>query len=190
MKSKQATLDSLHAQLRTTSAALADSRRTLEDLQNAVQAQQIARQKVANLSQAREDEQHRLLQEQSRSSQPNPSSSWETELSAMLSAADSQNQLEDGPVQTMLPSTAVLKARIKAVKDRRDMTQKLVQALKGKSRDVEIKYRRVVALCTDAREDEVDTVMDNLLKAIESERDELDIGRVRRFLSGVGGIVR
>jgi regulatory protein SWI6 len=54
---------------------------------------------------------------------------------------------------------------------------------------VEIKYRRVVALCTGVPETEVDAVVDGLLKAVESEKDELEIGRVRRFLGGVEGVV-
>ncbi|KAH7163439.1 hypothetical protein B0J13DRAFT_431670 [Dactylonectria estremocensis] len=186
MKTKQASLDSLHSTLRTTSTQLGESRRSLEHLAATLKKQQLARQKVANLSHAREDEQVRLMQEQSRTSQPNPSSSWETELSAMLEAAeDSAPAGEEG----MLPSAAVLKARIRALEGRREMTRKMVYALKGRSRDVEVKYRRVVALCTGVQEAEVDAVVDGLLKAVESEHDELEIGRVRRFLGGVEGVV-
>ncbi|ODA82729.1 hypothetical protein RJ55_01238 [Drechmeria coniospora] len=187
MKAKQASLDTLHATLRTTSTQLGDARRNLEHLTATVKKQQLARQMVANLAHAREDEQVRLMNEQSLSSQPNPSSSWETELAAILEAA-----VESGPgggFEDMLPSSVVLRARIRAMEGRRDVTRKMVQALKGKSREVEVKYRRVVALCTGVQESEVDAVVDSLLKAVESERDELDIGRVRRFLGGVEGVV-
>ncbi|KAF7561797.1 hypothetical protein G7046_g2345 [Stylonectria norvegica] len=187
MKSKQTSLDTLHNTLRTTSTQLGDARRTLDHLATTVKKQQLARQKVANLSHAREDEQVRLMHEQTRTSQPNPSSSWETELSAMLEAAADSAQGFSG--EGMLPSAAVLKARIRAVEGRREMTRKMVQALKGRSRDVEVKYRRVVALCTSVQEDEVDAVIEGLIKAVESERDELEIGRVRRFLGGVEGVV-
>lgn len=64
----------------------------------------------------------------------------------------------------------------------------MVQALKGRSRDVEQKYRRVIAICTSVPEDEVDAVVDGLLKAAESESDQLDPGRVRRFLGGVEAV--
>ncbi|PFH57490.1 hypothetical protein XA68_15003 [Ophiocordyceps unilateralis] len=187
MKSKQASLDALHATLRTASTQLGDARRNVEHLTAAVKKQQLARQRVANLAHAREDEQMRLMNEQSRSSQPNPSSSWETELSAMLEAAE-ESSAGFGR-EAMLPSAAVLRARIRAIEGRRDVTRKMVQALKGRSRDVEVKYRRVVALCTRVKENEVDAVIDNLVKAVESEREELDVGRVRRFLSGVEGVV-
>lgn len=187
MKAKQLSLDTLHSTLRTTSSQLGDSRRTLEHLSATLKKQQLARQKVANLSHAREEEQIRLMKDQTSTSQPNPSTSWQTELSAMLEAA------EDSPSaggESLLPPAAVLKARIRALEGRRDMTRKMVHALKGRSRDVEVKYRRVVALCTGVQEAEVDAVVDGLLKAVESEREELEIGRVRRFLGGVEGVVR
>ncbi|KAF4994088.1 hypothetical protein FGRMN_6003 [Fusarium graminum] len=188
MKAKQASLDTLHSTLRTTSTQLGEARRSLEHLSATLKKQQLARQKVANLSHAREDEQVRLMQEQSRASQPNPSSSWETELSAMLEAADDTSG-GGFSGEGLLPSAAVLRARIRAVEGRREMTRKMVAALKGRSRDVEVKYRRVVALCTGVHEEEVDAVIDGLLKAVESEHEELEINRVRRFLGGVEGVV-
>ncbi|KAF4981277.1 hypothetical protein FZEAL_2903 [Fusarium zealandicum] len=188
MKSKQASLDTLHSTLRTTSTQLGEARRSLEHLSATLKKQQIARQKVSNLSHAREDEQVRLMQEQSRTSQPNPSSSWETELSAMLEAADDTSG-GGFSGEGLLPSAAVLRARVRAVDGRREMTRKMVSALKGRSRDVEVKYRRVVALCTGVQEAEVDVVVDGLLKAVESEHEELEIARVRRFLGGVEGVV-
>ncbi|SPJ71266.1 related to transcription factor [Fusarium torulosum] len=188
MKAKQASLDTLHSTLRTTSTQLGEARRSLEHLSATLKKQQLARNKVANLSHAREHEQVSLMQEQSRASQPNPSSSWETELSAMLEAADDTSG-GDSSGEGLLPSAAVLRARIRAVEGRREMTRKMVAALKGRSRDSEVKYRRVVALCTGVQEDEVDAVIDGLLKAVESEHEELEINRVRRFLGGVEGVV-
>lgn len=189
MKTKQISLDSLHKTLRSTSTQLGDARRKIESLTTSVTKQQLARRKVSNLAHAREDEQMRLMNEQSRSSQPNPSSSWETELGAMLEAAEEQNASGGFGAEGMLPSAAVLKARIRAIEARRDVTRKMVQALQGRSRDVEVKYRRVVALCTGVAEGDVDAVIDGLLKAVESEREELEIDRVRRFLGGVEGVV-
>lgn len=191
MKSKQVSLDALHATLRITSTQLGEARRTLDHLAATLKKQQLARQRISNLAHAREDEQVSLMNEQSGSSQPNPSTTWETELSAMLEAAEESSAASGGGYRSegMLPSGAVLRARIRAIEGRRDVTRKMVQALKGRSRDVEIKYRHVVALCTGVQESEVDAVVDGLLKAVESERDELDIGRVRRFLGGVEGVV-
>jgi regulatory protein SWI6 len=184
MKVKQAALDSLHTSLRTTSTQLSEARRTLDALQATARQQQLARQRVGNLSHAREDEKVRLSQEQSRTGQTKAvNGAWETELGAVLEAA-SNNEAAG-----LLPSAAVLRARINAVTNRREMTRKMVFALKGRSRDVEIKYRKVVALCTSVPEGEVDAVVEGLLRAVESEKGELELGRVRRFLGGVEGVV-
>lgn len=109
-------------------------------------------------------------------------SSWETELSTVLESSDE-------PSAAFLPSATVLKTRIKALQETQTKTRNLVRGLQSKSRDVEVKYRHVVSLCTGVPEGDVDAVIDGLIKAVESERDELDIGRVRRFLGGVEGVV-
>lgn len=191
MKSKQASLDNLHSTLRTTSSQLGEARRSIEQITATLKKQQLARQKVANLTHAREDDQFRIMNEQSNAAQANPSSSWETELAAMLEAAEEASTSGSGGFASegMLPSATILRARIRAIESRREVTRKMVMALKGRSRDVEVKYRRVVALCTGVPETEVDAVVDGLLKAVESEKDELEIGRVRRFLGGVEGVV-
>ncbi|KAL6808906.1 hypothetical protein GGI42DRAFT_340175 [Trichoderma sp. SZMC 28013] len=189
MKSKQASLDNLHSTLRTTSTQLGEARRSVEQITATLKKQQLARQKVANLTHAREDDQFRIMNEQSNAAQSNPSSSWETELAAMLEAAEEASTSAGFASEGMLPSATILRARIRAIESRREVTRKMVMALKGRSRDVEVKYRRVVALCTGVPETEVDAVVDGLLKAVESEKDELEIGRVRRFLGGVEGVV-
>jgi regulatory protein SWI6 len=184
IRTKQAVIDNLHASLRITSTHLGDCRRTLETLQATVKKQQLARQQVANLSHARDDEQVRLVQEQGRAGRPETMSlAWETELSAVLEAANGTGEAG------LLPSTKILRARMNALTNRREMTRKMVHALKGRSRDVEVKYRRVVSLCTGVGEEEVDAVVDGLVRAVESEKGELEIGRVRRFLGGVEGTV-
>ncbi len=91
-----------------------------------------------------------------------------------------------------LPATAVLRARGSALQARMDATRKNVAALRGRSRDTEVKYRRVVALCTGVPETKLagpgpgaEEFLDKLLRAVESEKGELELGRVRRFLGGV-----
>jgi regulatory protein SWI6 len=184
MKSKQAAVDTLVNALRSASTQLGEARRSLDSLQATVKKQQLTRQKVANLSHAREDEQMRLVQEQGRTGRTETvSAAWETELGAVLEAAS------DNEPAGLLPAEAVLRARINAVTNRREMTRKMVMALKGRSRDVELKYRRVVALSIGVPEGEVEAVVDGLLRAVESEKGDLELGRVRRFLGGVEGVV-
>lgn len=87
-----------------------------------------------------------------------------------------------------LPASAILRARINAVRSRSNETRRAVGGLKARGRDVELKYRHLVSLCTRRPDGEVDTLLDGLTRAVESEKAELEITRVRRFLGGVEGV--
>ena len=179
-----------------------------------MKSQLLTRQKIANLSRARDEEQKRVLRlehthgpldeaQSDGNSKGGVGGAWEAELTSILEkAAAAEKQLpntnSDGaatnsnpnpsPVaiaNDLLPTTAVLRARIAALRARADATRHNVGALRLRSRDTEVKYRRVVALCTGVPEAEVEGVVDNLLRAVESEKGELEIARVRRFLGGV-----
>lgn len=141
--------------------------------------QSLTRQKILNLARGREEEQTRLLHIEQSQGPLDPSiAAWESELSASSDTAGN------------LPTASLLRARIQALHARTDITRKAVGSLKGRSKDVELKYRRVVALCSSVPESNVDVVIDGLLRAVESEKDGLEIGRVRRFLGGVDGVVQ
>ncbi|KAF7524939.1 hypothetical protein G7054_g11251 [Neopestalotiopsis clavispora] len=178
MKKKQADLDSLHASLRTTSQQLGDAKKDLDELQEKAQNQNLTRQKIYNLSRGRDEEQNRLQQiEQSHGPSEPGASAWEVELATST------------PINVeTLPSAAVLRARLQSLRSRTDVSRKTVGSLKGRSKDIENKYRRVVALCSGVPESDVEAVIDSLLRAVESEKDGLEIGRVRRFLGGVDGV--
>ncbi|KAI0007669.1 apses-domain-containing protein [Xylariaceae sp. FL0662B] len=185
LKKKQTDLDALHASLRTTSTQLGEARRILEGLQSTFKEQSLTRQRIFNLSRGRDEEQKRLLRLEQNHGRLDMGGAWEKELTMALESASGG----DTSNATTLPSAVILRARIQALKSRTGATRKGVDALKGRSTDVELKYRHVVALCTNVQEGEVDTVVDGLLRAVESEKGELEIGRVRRFLGGVDGVV-
>ncbi|KAI0376311.1 apses-domain-containing protein [Hypomontagnella monticulosa] len=182
LRKKQQDVDSLHASLRTTSTQLGDARRQLETLQTAAKSQSLARQKISNLSRGRDEEQKRAAWLEQSYGRLDPNHSWEAELANVLEPAEG-----DAPNAALLPTSAVLRARIQALKGRTEVMRKNVGNLKGRSKEAEIKYRRVLALCTGVNEGEIDVVIDNLLRAVESEKGELEIGRIRRFLGGVDG---
>ncbi|GAB1318377.1 transcriptional regulator swi6 [Madurella fahalii] len=199
LKKKQEAIDSLHNSLRTTSAQVGEARRTLETLQEKLKAQQLARQKVVNLTKACEEEEYQLLQLEQRHGRLDvvSASSWEMELEADLKAlAAPKAQTATPPVNghdlnsnrdvaARLPGVTVLRARIKALRERSFQTRQAVGALQARSKERELKYRRLVGLCTRRPESELDTLLDTLTRAVESEKGELEIGRVRRFLGGV-----
>ncbi|KAL1843238.1 hypothetical protein VTJ49DRAFT_2569 [Mycothermus thermophilus] len=208
LKKKQEAIDTLHNSLRTTSAQVGEARRSLEALQEKLKAQQLARQKVSNLKRACQEEEYQLLQLEQRHGRLDVDSAnaWEMELEAVLdqvATLQQQQQQNSGaggdghiPVRPVapeelvsrLPERAVLQARIRALRERSTQTQRAVEALRARSKDRELKYRRLVALCTRRPEGEVDSLLDTLTRAVESEKGELEIARVRRFLGGVEGV--
>lgn len=213
LKKKQLDLDSLHASLRTTSTQLGEARRSYEALQATTKSQFLTRQKIINLTRARDEEHNRVLRLKQAHGPLDEShgdgdakggigGAWEFELNTILEkvAVAATQPSTDGDAANpnpnpspspktiandLLPATAVLRARVAALRARADATRKNVGALRSLSRDTEVKYRRVVALCTGVPEPEVESVVDNLLRAVESEKGELEIARVRRFLGGV-----
>ncbi|KAL1888894.1 transcriptional regulator swi6 [Sporothrix stenoceras] len=198
MKAKQHSVESLHASLRTTSSQLGEARRTLDTLEEKAKTQQQSRQKVTNLSRARDEEQFRVMElEQARGrahSDPSVATSWEAEVESLTSmpapssGSEGMNGTSAGD-SPGLPSSSILRARINALRLRTAETRQAEQALKSRSREIELKFRRLVALATKCSDADVDNHLDGLMRAVESEKGELEIGRVRRFLGGVEGVV-
>ncbi|KKA29306.1 hypothetical protein TD95_002376 [Thielaviopsis punctulata] len=181
IKAKQVSVDSLHKEIRAASATLAEARRNLEAIQDKVRKQTHARQQIANLLHARDDEQFRAGREAVQSgARDDAISTWDAEL---------KDALADNTPKA-LPRLEVLATRTKALTERKEIMRKMVAALKGRSKVTEVKYRKVVSLCTGMPVEEVDRVLDGLLRAVESEKAELELSRVRRFLGGVDGVVQ
>ncbi|POS72325.1 hypothetical protein DHEL01_v209286 [Diaporthe helianthi] len=180
LKAKQETLDELQTALRANSSRLAETRRNLEVVKDKAKQQQVNRQQVANLSRELESLQYRMghMDNEQAASQSNSAAAWEDELERALNSADHQ---------PALPDAGILRARLKATTDILNTMKDKVSILKGTSRDIEYKYRRLVALAANCPEGQVDDLLEGLVRAVESEKGELEIGRVRKFLGGVGG---
>jgi len=111
------------------------------------------------------------------------------ELDHVLKAMASGAQEKDGaPLGATLPNTATLRARINALRNRTSQTQQAVASLQARSKERELQYRRLVSLCTKCPDAEVESLLETLTRAVESEKGELEITRVRRFLGGVEAV--
>jgi hypothetical protein len=164
---------------------------------------------VSNLKRACQEEEYQLVQLEEQHGRLDVASAnaWEMELELVLdeiagpsSRGAQQQPSADTPMNgyhadspadeqaARLPGAAVLRARVNALRDRSAQTSRAVEALQARSKDRELKYRRLVALCTHRPETEVDALLETLTRAVESEKGELEIGRVRRFLGGVEGV--
>ncbi|KAK3627979.1 transcriptional regulator swi6 [Elasticomyces elasticus] len=89
-----------------------------------------------------------------------------------------------------VPSPKTLQARVNAYLTHNATLQGQADELKGRSREIEDLYRRVVSLCTGVEEGMVVESLPALVAAVESERGgvrEEEAGRVREFLRRVDG---
>lgn len=193
LKQKQDTIDELHSGLRQSSTRLAETRRNLETVREKLKQQQLHRQKVANLSRELESIQYRMgsVEQQHASSQNSSAAAWEEELDTAVSSAAADAPTADAQPNkavAALPDANILRARLKATTDVLTAMQNKVSGLRGSSRDTEDKYRRLVALAASCPEDQVDELLEGLVRAVQSEKGELEIGRVRKFLGGVDGV--
>lgn len=180
LKAKQETLDELQTALRANSSRLAETRRSLDIVKEKAKQQQVNRQQVANLSRELESLQYRMghMDSEQAASQSNSAAAWEDELERALGTTGHK---------AALPDANILRARLKATTDILNTMKDKVSNLKGTSRDIEYKYRRLVALAANCPESQVDDLLEGLVRAVESEKGELEIGRVRKFLGGVDG---
>lgn len=184
LKKKQDTLNELHSGLRTASTQLAETRRKTELVREKLKTQQLHRQRVANLARELENIQYRMgaMSNEHGATQSSAASAWEDELANLPSPAS------PNATTAKLPDTPLLRARLAATAAVLASTKDKFAALHGSSRELETKYRRLVALAASCDEASVDDVLESLVRAVQSERGELEIGRVRKFLGGVDAV--
>lgn len=190
MQAKQSIIDSIHNQLRESSAQLGEERRRLERLQIRAKQREERVQKIANLEKATVEENFRLSQSH------HDQIAQDTEM--RLGEADRTFQFPpnvetDSPIPDLLdtdspPSSSTLRARINAFATNNETLESKVRVLKAKSRDLEKKYKRIICLCTRVHEDKVDDLLENLCRAVDSEHGDVELARVQDFLQKVEGV--
>lgn len=115
---------------------------------------------------------------------------WENELAASIDRLSSATTMaEREAALAALPSLQVLRARARHARTTLESTLSAAANLRAHGAEYEGKLRRLVALCTGLREEEVDAAAEGLERAVESEKTELEIPRVRRFLGNMDAVV-
>jgi regulatory protein SWI6 len=209
MDAKQKIIDTIHKQLRESSAQLGEERRRLETLQKRAEKREQRKHKISNLRRAADEEHFRLGQLQRQHNQTVGSDGREMRLGdadkdlavpagilpdkVVANVTLHQGQpihLEQAQLQkiTGLPSTHILRARLNAYAANNEALSDAVKGLKGKSSDLEKKYRRVIALCTGVEDGKVDGVLASLFRAVNSEVGDVELTRVREFLRRVDSV--
>lgn len=96
-----------------------------------------------------------------------------------------QHQHQQNGQYNDIPAKSILKARIKAYKANEQKLQSFAKELQGRSAELEQKFRRIVAQCASIKEGQVDSLLEGLVQAVESDPGEVDLSRVAGFLRKV-----
>lgn len=115
---------------------------------------------------------------------------YEGDISKLLEAESKEqimeqirNQIPAEKIQSMLPPTVLLKARINAYKRNDKHLTNVLDTISTKQSELENKFRRVLSLCLKIDENKVDNMLDGLLQAISSEDpQDIDTDEMQDFL--------
>lgn len=193
ISTKQSQIDELHSRLREATQNLSESRQNLEILKQSEIKLNELKQRITNLDKATSEEEQRFIDQ---TTELGSIGNYDVDFDAdePFRVWPIYNAYQESPDQTPdprnvnlqeIPPSVVLKARITAYKENERNLNSIIEELRSNSTKLESKFRRVVALCTGVEENTIDSILDGLVQAVESDPDEVDMGRVVGFLRKV-----
>jgi len=203
MNAKQAQIDTIHAKLREASATVGVERARLEELKSQAKERDDRKLKISNLLRAQEDQRASLKQQQQQYGQQiadNVMQLGDADKGLAIPAGNILSNINPNPHQPQvldqaqrqvlasLPPTHILRARVNAYRANNENLEASIRSLHSKNSALAAKYRKIISVCTSVAENDVDSVLHNLLRAVESEQNDVELGRVREFLQRVDGV--
>lgn len=205
IQAKQSLIDQTHTKLRETTSLLNDERRRLVELQRKSDDRKALRQRIANLRRA--NDQQRAYLSSNATGRP-ASSPIEIRSDIKVGEADAGLDIDttilplshdhSQPLQILpqqreylatLPPTAILKARTTAYQKNNARLEAQAKRLHDQSSELETQLRKLVCLCLNVEEGQLDQMAGSLHAAVQSEAGEdVDLARVREFLRRVEGL--
>jgi hypothetical protein len=207
MDAKMAKIDSIHVKLRESSAILGQERSRLDAMKKETKERDERKLKISNLRRAAEEERARLTQMQQQYGRLNgeaemrlgdadkglaiPGGAIPANVLSNINPSSHQPQVLDQAQRQLLaslPPAHILRARVNAYTANNEALAEDVRSLQIKSSELAAKYRKIISVCTGVAEEEVDKLLNNLLRSMESEPADLELGRIREFLQRVDGV--
>lgn len=205
IQAKQSLIDQTHTKLRETTSLLNDERRRFAELQRKSDDRKALRQRIANLRSA--NDQQRAYLSSNATGRP-ASSPIEIRSDIKVGEADAGLDIDttilplshdhSQPLQILpqqreylatLPPTAILKARTTAYQKNNARLEAQAKRLHDQSSELETQLRKLVCLCLNVEEGQLDQMAGSLHAAVQSEAGEdVDLARVREFLRRVEGL--
>lgn len=174
-----------HAELRGATNALSEARQRLEHLRSLSSKRDAMLKRALNLERALHDEDAKFQAHSSgadASFEGNFDADQPFRTRALFQAPRDKEWTPQEMAQVDIPSQQVLYARVRAYRKNQADLERTSGELRGRSTELEHKFRRVIALSTGVAEDKVDELLEGLVQAVESDSGEVDINRVAGFL--------
>jgi septal ring factor EnvC (AmiA/AmiB activator) len=179
LRSLQERVDTTTFQIRELSSQQTALSTQVETAQARHRARQERKQRIQNFRRAVSDMRDRVG--------PSKSNGSRTSSPPLLTVGDADREftLPISPnhhTSANLPDTNTLNAHFSTYKSLNASLAAHHMSLKARDTELEHKYRKVVSLCTDVPEVNVDSVLPQLVLAVESETEN-EVGRIREFLN-------
>lgn len=197
----------MNHRLRDEGIALAEERQRLRDLQAKSREKHELEQKIANLKRSNAELKGQLSLPNSQLPNGMPESvaigeadkgldfGGHLALVEQMFANGEENFDPNGPLSpeqraflSSLERVEVLRGRTSAYQQHNADLESQADKLRGRSHELEERYRKIVSICTGVEVAKVDEMLDNLLQAVMSDQKEnVELGKVRDFLRMVQG---
>lgn len=192
LSTKQKRVDNLRTQLRDVTTRLNDQRALLSISRAKAQARTERHLKIQTLRRIASEERQKLnALYTSHGIVPSPSiapmkvGDADTSLSILPPSISPTSVLESPALLRSLPTASSLRSLVNTYAENNAMLERSILDLKGRSRDVEDKYRRLIGRCVGVEATRVDGLIESLMEAVESEGGDVELGRVKEFLGRV-----
>lgn len=201
MKDKEDILNKTNAALKKSSASLIEEKKRLEHLSAKDQEQEELKQKVKNLKKFNQELRQQMatttpIQEGVRVGEADKGLNLDGKIDNVKhlfpnGTKDLGSNLNSEQIQllTSLERAEVLTGRVQAYQTHNALLENEARSLKGRSKELENKYRKIISLCTNTPDEKIDTLLDSLTQAVVSEQKDMassmDLKRIRDFLRSV-----
>lgn len=201
MKEKDEVLNKTNAALKESSSSLLEERKKLEELSGKAREKEELEQKINNLKRFSQGLRQQLaatskVQEDVQVGEADKGLDLEGRIHKVDQlfpggVHDLTNNLNQEQITllTSLERAEVLTGRVQAYQTHNALLDNEARGLKGRSKELEEKYRKIISFCTGTPDDKVDELLDQLVQAVISEHKDMasgvDLTRVRDFLRTV-----
>ncbi|KAH7908923.1 apses-domain-containing protein [Hygrophoropsis aurantiaca] len=197
IKSKQDSLDVTQAHLRAATRELSEQRKQIQLWQSRCGELDQVHQRIKNLEKALADEDNfdwtgrTDLSGKDARETAGPAFQWRGHSSTMAGIGGSMdisiNVETEPPIPTTESVSSLIRLRRLKMWNLRmeELMQTRLKSLQGASAEKEYQCKKIVALCTGIPVDKVEDMLENLVVAVESEAQVVDIVRVSGFMQKV-----